>query len=206
MPAATHSKIVPPPAPDATIEEARKFFTEDPDAPMIAPEGFDVTIVEYLDYQCPACRSTREPLRQLLAKDKKLRVVFRDWPIFGPASESAARLAVASQYQGKYFDFHDALLTTPRPLTDEKIKAAAIKSGVDWKRLQTDLKSHERDIEDLLARNGEQADLLGLDGTPGFIIGTTQSFGGMTLKELEQSVREARAKSGAAKTKGSGAR
>jgi protein-disulfide isomerase len=72
--------------------------------------------------------------------------------------------------------------------------------------LQTDLKSHERDIEDLLARNGEQADLLGLDGTPGFIIGTTQSFGGMTLKDLETSVGEARAKSGSAKAKGSGAR
>ena len=193
LPAAVQSKLVPAPADDAPVEEARKFFTEDPDAPMIAPEGYDVTIVEYLDYQCPACRTTREPLRQLLAKDKKVRVIFRDWPIFGPASETAARLAVASKYQGKYFDFHDALLTTPRPLDEAKIKAAATKAGVDWDRLQKDLKLHEKDIEDLLARNNEQADMLGLDGTPGFIIGNTQSFGGMTLKDLEESVAEARA-------------
>lgn len=192
LPAAVQSKLVPAPADDAPVEEARKFFTEDPDAPMIAPEGYDVTIVEYLDYQCPACRTTREPLRQLLAKDKKVRVIFRDWPIFGPASETAARLAVASKYQGKYFDFHDALLTTPRPLDEAKIKAAAAKAGIDWGRLQKDLKLHEKDIEDLLARNNEQAEMLGLDGTPGFIIGNTQSFGGMTLKDLEESVAEAR--------------
>jgi len=205
LPAAVQSKLVPSPAPDAPIEEARKFFTEDPDAPIIAPEGYDVTIVEYLDYQCPACRTTREPLRQLLAKDKKVRVIFRDWPIFGPASETAARLAVASKYQGKYFDFHDALLTTPRPLDEAKIRAAATKAGVDWERLQKDLKLHEKDIEDLLARNNEQADMLGLDGTPGFIIGSTQSFGGMTLKDLEESVGEAR-KEAAAAAKGSGGR
>lgn len=194
LPAAAQSKIVPPPADDAPIEEARKFFTEDPDAPMIAPEGYDVTIVEYLDYQCPACRATLGPLNQLLAKDKKIRVIFRDWPIFGPASETAARLATASKFQGKYKAFHDALLTTPRPLTDEKIKSAAIKAGVNWDVLQKDLKLHEKDIDELLARNYEQADMLGLDGTPGFIIGNTQSFGGMTLKDLEESVAEARSK------------
>lgn len=205
LPAAVQSKLVPAPADDAPVEEARKFFTEDPDAPIIEPEDYDVTIVEYLDYQCPACRTTREPLRQLLAKDKKVRVIFRDWPIFGPASETAARLAVASKYQGKYFDFHDALLSTPRPLDEAKIRAAATKAGVDWARLQKDLKLHEKDIEDLLARNNEQADMLGLDGTPGFIIGNTQSFGGMTLKDLEESVAEARAEA-AATAKGSGGR
>lgn len=195
IPAATLSKVVNPPPPDAPIEEARKFFTEDPDAPMVAPEGYDVTIVEYLDYQCPACRTTREPLRQLLKSDKKIRVIFRDWPIFGPASETAARLAVASKYQGKYVAFHDALLAASRPLDDDKIKAAAAKASVDWDQLQKDLKLHERDIDDLLARNYEQAEMLGLDGTPGFIIGATQSFGGMTLKDLQESVRKARLES-----------
>ena len=95
------------PGPDTPLEEARRWITEDPDAPMIAPKGYDVTIVEYMDYQCPACRASREPLAQLLARDKKVRVIFRDWAIFGPASEKAARLALASKYQGKYVAFHD---------------------------------------------------------------------------------------------------
>lgn len=186
------STEVPPPGPNDPIEEARKYFTEDPDAPAISPKGYDVTIVEYLDYQCPACRTTREPLRKLLEKDKKIRLIFRDLPIFGPASEKAARLALASKYQGKYFDFHDALLAASRPLDDDKIKAAALKAGVDWDLLQKDMFANKKDIEDLLERNELQADMLGLDGTPGFIIGSTQSFGGLTLEQLEESVRDAR--------------
>ena len=194
------------PGSDASTEEARRYFTEDPDAPMIAPKGFDVTIVEYMDYQCPSCRATHEPLKQLLAKDKKVRVIFRDWPIFGDASAHAAMNAIASKYQGKYVAVHDALLNAPRPLTKEKIEAAAKAAGVDWPRLQKDIAAHSEDIEDLLARNDEQAQLLGLDGTPGFIIGTTQSFGGMTLKQLEASVEKARSESTAVANETSGRR
>lgn len=186
------TKIVPAPAHDAPIEEARRWFTEDPDAPMVAPKGYDVTIVEYMDYQCPACRASREPLKQLLAKDKKVRIIFRDWPIFGPASEKAARLATAAKYQGKYIELHDALYEMPRPLDDTKIEAAAIKAGVDWAQLQQDLKANAQDIEELLARNDEQANMLGLDGTPGFIIGNTQSFGAITLKDLQEDIALAR--------------
>jgi protein-disulfide isomerase len=182
------------PGPDASTEEARRYFTEDPDAPIVAPRGYDVTIVEYLDYQCPSCRATLKPLKQLLAKDKKVRVIFRDWPIFGDASAYAALIATASKYQDKYLAVHDALFEIPRPLDNAKIEAAALKAGVDWDRLQTDIETHSEDIEDLLARNDEQAQLLGLDGTPGFIIGSVQSFGGMTLEQLEEAVAVARRK------------
>ena len=180
------------PGPDVPTAEARRYFTEDPDAPIIAPKGYDVTIVEYLDYQCPSCRATSKPLNQLLAKDKKVRVIFRDWPIFGDASAHAALIAIASKYQDKYLAVHDALFDAPRPLDNKKIEAAARKAGVDWDRLQKDIAAHAEDIEDLLARNDEQAQMLGFDGTPGFIIGTVQSFGGMTLAQLEEAVADAR--------------
>lgn len=176
----------------ASIEEQRRYFTEDDVAPTIKPASYDVTIVEYMDYQCPYCRATHGPLKQLLAKDHNVRVIFRDWPIFGDASVEAALAAVASKYQGKYVAFHDALLETPLPLNDAKIKAAAKKAGVDWVRLQKDKLSHSEEIEDLFQRNDKQAQLLGLDGTPGFIIGNVQSFGGMTLEQLEESVAAAR--------------
>jgi protein-disulfide isomerase len=189
------------PAPNASTEEARRYFTEDPDAPIVAPKGYDVTIVEYLDYQCPSCRATYKALNQLLAKDKKVRVIFRDWPIFGDASAHAALIAIASKYQGKYAAVHDAMFATPRPLDNAKIESAARKAGVDWDRLQKDIAAHSEDIEDLLARNDEQAQMFGLDGTPGFIIGDVQSFGGMTFEQLEQAVAAARKKNagGAAK-------
>lgn len=194
------AKKVAQPAEDAPIGETRRYFTEDPDAPMIAPAGYDVTIVEYLDYQCPACRATHAPLKQLLAKDKKVRVIFRDWPIFGAMSERAALWAVASKYQGKYVALHDALFEASRPLDEAKIESAAKRAGVDVAQLKRDIVAHSEDIEDLLARNDEQAQLLGLDGTPGFIIGSVQSFGGMTLGQLEESVGDARKAVGKAAT------
>ena len=191
----------PKPREQASIEEQRRWFTEDDVAPQVKPPKYDVTIVEYTDFQCPYCRATHRPLQQLLAKDKKVRVIFRDWPIFGSASVEAAIAATASKYQGKYLAFHTALMETPLPLSEIKIKAAAKKAGVDWEQLQKDKISHSEEIEDLFQRNSEQAEMIGLEGTPGFIIGEFQSFGGMTLKQLEESV--ARARKAAAKAPGS---
>lgn len=180
------------PAKTASVEAERRYFTEDVAAPMVKPPHYDVTIVEYMDYQCPYCRASHGPLKQLLAKDKKVRVIFRDWPIFGPASEAAALAAIASKYQGKYVAMHDALMETPLPLNQDKIKAAARKAGVDWARLQKDMGAHADEIEDLFQRNDKQAQLLGLEGTPGFIIGNVQSFGGMDLPKFEKAVARAR--------------
>lgn len=180
------------PKSEASIEEERRYFTEDEVAPRVSPKGFDVTIVEYMDYQCPYCRTSHGPLKQLLAKDSKVRVIFRDWPVFGGASVDAALAAIGSKYQGKYVDMHDALMRTPLPLTKHKVREAGRKAGVDWDQLQKDIQHHSIEIEDLLARNYEQAQLLGLEGTPGFIIGTTQTFGGLSLKQLEEGVAKAR--------------
>lgn len=180
------------PKENATPEEERRYFTEDAVAPMIKPPKYDVTIVEYMDYQCPYCRASNGPLKQLVARDPKVRVIFRDWPIFGPASQQAALIAVASKYQGKYVAVHDALMQTPLPLNKEKIKAAVIKAGADWQQIQKDMATHSDEIEDLFQRNDKQAQLLGLDGTPGFIIGDVQSFGGMTLAQFKEAVARAR--------------
>jgi protein-disulfide isomerase len=183
---------------DVPVEEQRRYFTEDPVAPAIAPKGYDVTIVEYMDYQCPYCRATHEPLQKLLASDPKVRIIYRDWPGFGPASSQAALIAIASKYQGKHAAVHDALMETPLPLNDEKIKAVVKRAGADWNRIQKDIAAHSEEIEDLLARNDKQAQLLGLDATPGFIIGEVQSTGGMTLKQLRESVAKARETKGGA--------
>lgn len=183
-----------PKAPEeqASVEEQRRYFTEDDVAPMVKPPSYDVTIVEYMDYQCPYCRATHGPLKQLLAKDHKIRVIFRDWPIFGNASAAAALVAVASKYQGKYLAVNDALMETPLPLSQAKIKAAVKKAGADWDQIQKDIDKHSEEIQDLFERNDKQAQLMGLEGTPGFIIGNVQSFGGMTLNQLETSVAKAR--------------
>ena len=185
---------------DPSVEEARRAFLEDTVAPMVKPASYDVTIVEYTDYQCPFCRAAHDALLQLTAEDKKVRIIYRDWPIFGQPSQRAARLAIASQWQGKHAAFHDALLKSPRPLTEQSIKAAAKKAGLDWAKLEADLKSRGAEVEALLARNDEQAMQLGLNGTPGFIIGETLYAGGMDLAGLKEAVADARKANSSAKT------
>lgn len=175
-----------------SLEQQRQAILEDPVAPRVQPKGYDVTIIEYMDYQCLYCRASAASMKQLLASDRKVRVIFRDWPVFGLASERAARLAIASQWQGKHSAFHDALMLTPGPLTETKIRAAATKAGVNWTRLMVDLKTHSREIEALLQRNADQAERLGLEGTPGFIIGNVQSFGAMDLEQFRAAVNKAR--------------
>ena len=185
---------------DPSVEETRRAFLEDTVAPMVKPASYDVTIVEYTDYQCPFCRAAHDALLQLTAEDKKVRIIYRDWPIFGQPSERAARLAIASQWQGKHAAFHDALMKSPRPLSEQSIKAAAKKAGVDWAKLEADLKSRNAEVEALLARNDEQAMQLGLNGTPGFIIGDTLYPGGMDLAGFKEAVAEARKAKGSNKT------
>ena len=185
---------VPVPADDAPIAEQRRYFTTDPDAPSISPKGADVTVVIYTDYECPYCRKAAPVLLELTRRDPKVRVLFRDWPIFGKDSLNAARHAIAAKYQGKYVPFHMALMKQPRPLNEARIRAAAAAAKVDWARLKADMKTHQDDIIDLILRNNEQAELLGFTGTPGYIIGNFQSFGELTLPQLQQTIREARAK------------
>ena len=190
------AKKVPAPADDARIDVARLYFTEDPDAPRHAPPGYDFTIVEYMDYQCPACREANATLRQLMAEDKKVRIIFRDIPVFGAASERAARVAIAAKYQNKYLAVHQALLQASRPLDGKKIEAAVRKAGADWTLLEADLKRHSTDIDDLIERNMIQAEMLGFNGTPGFIFGGTLGFGAVKIGPIKEVIAKTRARQG----------
>jgi protein-disulfide isomerase len=190
----SNAPSTPAPAGATSAGLSREAFTEDKVAPMVKPEKYDLTIVEYTDYQCPFCKKVHPELQKLLASDKKIRLIYRDWPIFGEQSVSAARIAIASKYQGKHAQVHDALMKTPRPLTEKSIRASVTKAGADWSRLQVDLKKNATEIDALLERNNAQAESLGLQGTPAFIVGNYLSEGGMDYAGLKAAVHEARTK------------
>ncbi|MBR0551666.1 DsbA family protein [Stakelama marina] len=176
----------------AEVAAARKKVTDDPVAPKVAPKGYDVTVVTYTDYQCPFCRKMHPALDKLIANDKKVRVVYHDWPIFGAPSVEAAKLAIASQWQGKHKAFDDALMQIQGKLSSEKIRAAADKAGVNWNRLQADLKKHSSEIDGLLARTGQQAAMMGLSGTPAVLIGPYLVPGALDYDQLVKAVALAR--------------
>ena len=92
-------------------------------APVRQAGPYDVTIVYFMDYQCPACRKHTPDVARVLGEDRRVRVIYRDTPIFGPRSEQAARVAIASQFQGKHQAMHAALMAADMPLDEQALRA-----------------------------------------------------------------------------------
>jgi protein-disulfide isomerase len=164
----------------------------DPDIPVAGNAGGDVTIVEYFDYQCPYCRKIEPDLRQVVQDDGKVRLVFKDWPILGPVSVVAARLALASKYQEKFVQAHDALIGVNARLTEPRIRELLAGAGIDVDRLDRDLAANANAIDAILARNGNQAVAFGFRGTPSFIVGKFRVPGILTVAQFGQVIADAR--------------
>jgi protein-disulfide isomerase len=164
----------------------------DPDIPVTGNAAGDITIVEYFDYQCPYCRRLEPDLRQVVQDDGKVRLVLKDWPVLGPVSVVAARMALASKYQDKFIVAHDALIGVNSKLTEPRIGELLAEAGIDVDRLKRDLAANAKAIDAILARNNNQATAFGFRGTPSFIIGKFRVPGALTLAQFEQAIADAR--------------
>ncbi|MGI9383679.1 MAG: DsbA family protein [Methyloligellaceae bacterium] len=132
------------------------------------PKG-DVTIVEFFDYNCQFCKRALGDLLKVLDTDKKVRVVFKELPIFGEASENAAKVALAAVKQGKYFELHSALLKARGQATKAKALRVARDLGLDVDKLKADMNA-----PDVVAQINETkalAEKIGLQGTPLYLVG-----------------------------------
>ena len=164
----------------------------DPGSPSVGGPGADVTVVIFTDYRCGICQATAPALSRLLAKDQKVRVIYKDWPIRGPDSALSARWALAAVYQGRYRAFHDALMASRGPLDEIRILDIASAAGLDVPRLRSDRKVRASQIEAQIGRHGSQAFGLGLQGTPAYLIGPYLVQGGLDDLPLAAAVRRAR--------------
>jgi protein-disulfide isomerase len=172
--------------------EGEKAILTKPGLEMTGARNPDVTIVEYFDYNCPYCKRVVPTFKELIARDKKVAVVYKDWPVLGETSVYAARCALAAGWQGKYFIAHDALLAGPRLSRNDQIESILRGAGVDVERLKKDLASHSQEIAALLARNDAEAHALELDGTPGILVGRQLMPGGADLSFFEKLIAEVR--------------
>jgi protein-disulfide isomerase len=164
----------------------------DPEVPVDGNADGDIAIVEWFDYQCPYCRKLEPELRQVVHDDGKVRLVWKDWPILGPVSVIAARMALAAKYQGKYGKAHDAMMALNSKLTEARIDEVFAAAGIDVDRAKRDLAANERAINAILARNNEQAEGLAFRGTPSFIVGKFRVPGTLTMDEFAQAIADAR--------------
>lgn len=163
-----------------------------PATPAAGAAEAAVTIVEWFDYNCPFCRKTHSQVQQLLHTNPKVRVLYKEWPIFGEVSDYAARSALAANWQRKYLTAHDALLGAPQELTDvAQVDSVLLEAGLDLPRLRRDRSEHAAEIEAILARSTQEAGSLGLRGTPGFLIGRQFVSRSLDLSQLQELVHAA---------------
>jgi protein-disulfide isomerase len=175
---------------DDVLTEA--LVLRDPEIPVTGNAGGDIAIVEYFDYQCPYCRKIEPELRQVVQDDGKIRLIFKDWPILGPISVTAARMALASKYQNKFIEAHDALIAVNSKLTEARIREVLAGAGIDVDRLDRDLASNAATIDAVLARNSDQATAFDFRGTPSFIVGKFRVPGVLTMAQFGQAIADAR--------------
>lgn len=182
----------PPPGRKLELTPVVAQVLADPGSPAAGAATPDVTVVIFTDYQCAVCKRTDPALSHLLATDPNVRVVWKDWPIRGPASDVAARTALAAHRQGRYGEVHDALMAARGQLTPPRIAAIAQGAGAEPARLAADLRDDARAIDDQLGRHRLQAFSLGLEGTPAYLVGPYLLQGGLDDRALAAAVRRAR--------------
>lgn len=166
----------------------------DKNDPQYAPSGYDVTIVEFFDYACGYCKRANATVNELIKSDKKVRVVFKEFPILGQASFEMSSVAVAVNMvsPSSYVKFHDALMKS-----QEKGKAAALKAakaaGVNVAKVEEILKKDQAKVDSVLQTNLALGGSIGINGTPGFVIGEELIPGALELSALQEKVAAARA-------------
>jgi protein-disulfide isomerase len=131
------------------------------------PKG-DIALVEFFDYNCGFCQRSMPDVKKLIATDRGLRVIFKEFPILGPGSTFAARAAMAAMKQGKYLQMHDALYEHRGTKDEAGVLAVAREVGLDIDRLKQDMADPK--IQMVIEQNAKLAADLKIEGTPGFLI------------------------------------
>lgn len=167
----------------------------DPDAPEAGNPKGDVTIVTFFDYNCPFCKKSEPALDKVVKQDGRIRLVYKDWPILTDASMLGAQMALGAKYQGKYQAAHDALMGIPgRKIPKEQMRDAVAGAGIDMARLQADMQAQAEPITALLRRNLGQADSMGLQGTPVYLVGPFKVAEALDEDGFRKAVSQARSR------------
>lgn len=154
----------------AVRAEAKDLFS-DPDSFVGGNPQGDVTLVEFFDYRCGYCKQAKPEVDAALRKDGNVRVIYKEFPILGPDSVTASRVAIATMLTqpAKYRPLHEALMASKGALPEATVLQIASEAGVDVAKVRASLKDPR--IDKIITANRGLAERLGIEGTPAFIIG-----------------------------------
>ena len=173
-----------------TLVSQRSRLFEDLSSPVSGNLNGDITVIEFFDYSCGVCKRIHPVVEKLIKTDQNIRRIYKEWPILGAVSVTAARAALASHRQGGYVAFHNAMMESRVQLNRASIMAIARRVGLDTKKLIRDMDNPE--INDTLKRNSALAEALKLTGTPSFVIEDTLLRGGHGLATMRSIVANER--------------
>ena len=178
----------------AAIKSNAKLLLESPRQVTLGNPQGDITLVEFFDYNCGYCKRALSDMTALLKDDPNLRIVLKELPVLGPGSTEAARVAAAAHMQDptgqKYLVFHQALLGGHGPANRDTALAAARAAGFDMERLQADMTSDE--VNQSLTESAKLAQAVGINGTPGYVIGDTVVAGAVGVAALKERIEASR--------------
>jgi protein-disulfide isomerase len=177
----------------ALEREQDQIFNNPADPIMGNPQG-DVTVVEFFDYRCPYCKRVSDSLMALLKEDPNIKLVFKEFPILGPESVVAAKIALAAHRQSKYEQVHTALMAHKGSFDEAALLELAASVGADPSKLKADMQDPA--IMGLLQANDSLAAALGITGTPGFLFGKQLVPGAVSLDDMKRLVSSVRAQAG----------
>ena len=184
----------------AAREEAERKQTglskvrDDQGDPVMGNANGTITLYEFSDYNCGYCKRVFEPIQQLVRDNPDVRLVIKEFPILSQSSLVAAKAAIAAELQGKFGDYHIAMMTYRGQITDAVVMRMAAQSGVDIEQLKSDMESPKTMA--IIQRTREAAAALEINGTPGLVVGDTVVPGAIGLDELVKLIAEERNKRG----------
>ncbi len=151
------------------LDKYHDYLYEDKAIPQIGNPKGDITVVEFFDYNCGYCKRAFDVVKKTAESDKNVKIRFIELPILSPQSETASKWALAANKQGKYWEFHKELMSSPAPKTEEHLAEVAKTLGLDVAKLKKDAEGE--DVAKELEQNKSVANALGISGTPGFVVG-----------------------------------
>jgi protein-disulfide isomerase len=178
---------------EAVASNAEAIFNSSRQVVLGNPKG-DVTLVEFFDYNCAFCKRALPDMMELLKDDPKLKIVLKEFPVLGPGSVEAAKVAVAVRMQDrsgkKYLDFHQKLLGGRGAADKARALAVAKEVGMDMTKLDKDMAADE--VKTSIDESLKLAETLGLNGTPSYIVGSDVVVGAVGMDALREKVSFAR--------------
>jgi protein-disulfide isomerase len=178
---------------DAVKKNAETIFSSAHQVVLGNPSG-DVTFVEFFDYNCPYCKRAMGDMLTLIKDDPKLKIVIKEFPVLGPGSLEAARVAVAVHLQDKtdkkYLEFHKKLLGGRGQADKAHALAVAKELGLNIAQIEKDMNGPE--VTATIAESVKLAEKLGINGTPSYVIGENVVIGAVGLPGLQEKINTAR--------------